>query len=91
MSFKSETTEAFRRQFAAAPAAIQTKVRAAHQLWSANPDHPSLRFKKVHESLPIYSARIDLNWRAVGVMKGGTVVWFFLGDHAEYERLLQGL
>jgi len=35
--------------------------------------HPSLRFKKVHATLPIYSARVDLDWRAVGVLKEGTV------------------
>lgn len=91
MPFKSETTEAFRRQFAAAAPAVQSRIRAAHQLWTENPDHPSLRFKKVHDKLPIYSARIDLNWRAVGVMKGDTVIWFFVGPHAEYGRLLNSL
>ena len=73
MPLKSETTEAFRRQFAAAPTAVQTKIRAAYALWSENPNHPSPRFKKVHDKLPIYSARVDLNWRAVGVMKQDTV------------------
>lgn len=91
MPFKSETTESFRRQFAAAAPAIQSKIRAAYQLWSENPDHPSLRFKKVHDNLPIYSARVDLHWRAVGVMKGDTVIWLFVGSHVDYERLLKSL
>jgi hypothetical protein len=60
-------------------------------LWSANPDHPSLRFKKVHVKLPIYSVRIDIDWRAVGVLEGDTVVWFWIGPHAEYEQLLRVL
>jgi hypothetical protein len=60
----------------AAPAAIQAKAQSAYRLWSENPAHPSLRFKQVHGTLPIYAARIDLDWRALGVMKEGAVVWF---------------
>jgi len=47
-----------------------------------------LRFKKVHASLPIYSVRIDLDWRAVGVLREGMVVRFWIGPHSEYEKLL---
>ena len=43
--------------------------------------YPSLRFKKVHATLPIYSARVDLDWRAVGVLKDGTLIWFWVGSH----------
>lgn len=88
---QSQTTEAYRRLLALAPAAVQAKARSAYRLWVENPAHPSLRFKKVHGSLPIYSVRINLNWRAVGVMKKGVMVWFWIGPHDEYERLLSGL
>lgn len=60
-------------------------------MWSTDPAHPSLRFKKVHATRPIYSVRIDLDWRAVGVLNGDTVVWFWIGPHPEYEKLLRGL
>ena len=46
------------------------------------------RFKKVHHHLPIYSVRIDLDWRAVGTLREDTVVWFWIGPHSEYEKLL---
>jgi hypothetical protein len=88
---KSETTESFRKQFSAAPVAVQLKIRQAHQLWSESPQHPSLRFKKVHATLPIFSARVDLDWRAVGILKADTMIWFFVGPHGEYERLLRQL
>ncbi len=91
MPFASSTTDAFRRQFAAASPGVQSRIRTAYRLWAENPDHPSLRFKKVHDRLPIYSVRVDLNWRAVGVMKGDTVIWFFVGPHADYARLLSSL
>jgi hypothetical protein len=68
--------------------AVQERIRHAYRQWAENPDHPSLRFKKVHDRLPIYSVRVDLDWRALGVMEGDTVVWFFVGPHSEYEKLL---
>ena len=85
---QSKTTDEFRTLLAAAPAAIQAKAQNTYRLWSDNPAHPSLRFKKVHDKLPIYSVRIDLDWRALGVMKGGVVIWFWIGPHSEYEKLL---
>ncbi len=88
---QSHTTEEFRTLLAAAPAAIQAKAQSAYRLWSDNPAHPSLRFKKVHDKLPIYSVRIDLDWRALGVMKQGAVIWFWIGPHSEYEKLLSRL
>jgi hypothetical protein len=88
---QSKTTEKFRALFAAAPAAVQERIRAAYRLWAETPRHPSLRFKKVHNTLPIYSARVDLDWRAVGVLKDDTMVWFWVGPHGEYEELLAAL
>jgi hypothetical protein len=85
---QSQTTEEFRALLAAAPATVQTKAQYAYRLWSENPAHPSLRFKKVHDKLPIYPVRIDLGWRALGVMKGPVIVWFWIGPHDAYERLL---
>jgi hypothetical protein len=85
---RSHTTADFRALLAGAPSAIQAKAQSAYRLWSENPAHPSLRYKKVHATLPIYSVRIDLDWRAVGVIKGEAVIWFWIGPHSEYERLL---
>ena len=88
---KSVTTEQFRQLYAKAPRERQLRIRRAYRLWSVDPSHPSLPFKKVHASMPIYSARVDLDWRAVGVMKDETVVWFWVGSHVHYEALLKSL
>jgi len=88
---QSHTTAAFRTLLAAAPATIQAKAQSAYRLWAGNPAHPSLRFKKVHDTLPVYAVRIDLDWRAVGVLKEGVMVWFWIGPHSEYEKLLTKL
>lgn len=91
MALKSQTTAKFRAQFAAAPEPTRLKIRSAYELWAQNPHHPSLRFKKVHNTLPIFSARVDLDWRAVGILREDTVIWFWVGPHAEYEKLLKQL
>lgn len=88
---RSRTTEKFRALYGDLPKPIQEKAQSAYQLWSENPDHPSLRFKKVHARLPIYSVRIDIDWRAVGILDGDVVVWFWIGPHADYEQLLRQL
>jgi hypothetical protein len=76
---------------AALPKPVQAKAVSAYELWSANPTHPSLRFKKIHRSLPIWSVRIDRGWRAVGVLERDSVVWFWVGSHHDYEALLKNL
>ena len=86
---KSETTERFRQLYAAATAQRQAQIKRAYALWHANPAHPSIRFKRVHETDPIYSARVDLDWRALGILEGDTVVWFWVGPHDEYDVLLK--
>lgn len=88
---KSVTTEKFRLLFASAPLKRQARIRGAYRRWQEDPAHPSLRFKKVHPRFPIYSARVDLDWRAVGVLEDETIVWFWVGPHSQYEALLRSL
>ena len=88
---KSRTTAQFRKAFAGLPKQVQEQTREAYRKFKQNPRHPSLRFKKIHSVLPIYSARITKNYRAVGQLDGDTIIWFWLGTHAEYDRLLSQL
>ena len=85
---KSSTTTEFRRLFADLPEQVQQQTRAAYRQFKEDPSHPSLRFKKVHPDLPIYSARITKNYRAVGQLDGDTVIWCWVGSHTDYEKLL---
>jgi hypothetical protein len=32
-----------------------------------------------------WSVRIDDNYRALGIEADGTILWFFIGWHADYE------
>ena len=87
----SRVTEGFLTCFAALPEAVRTQARKAYRLWRDNPAHPSLQFKKVHTGEPIYSARVSLGWRVLGLLEGDTIYWFWIGSHAEYDRLLEQL
>jgi hypothetical protein len=83
----SRTTPEFRRAFAELPSEVQHRARRAYRLFRQNPNHPSLRFKTVHPRRPIYSVRISPGYRAVGILEGDEIVWFWIGSHADYDRL----
>jgi hypothetical protein len=85
----SHTTQSFRDALALLPIDIQKRARAAYLRFRSNPQHPGLEFKRVHRSRPIYSARINDDFRAVAMMDGDDVVWIW--KHEEYERLLKQL
>jgi hypothetical protein len=88
---KSRTTTQFREMFADLPDSIQKQTRKAYRQFKQDPSYPSLRFKKVHPKLPIYSARINRDYRAVGQLEDDTVIWFWVGSHTEYDLLLDQL
>jgi len=81
-------TDDFRACFAVLPAQVQQQARRAYQLWRANPAHPGLRFKSIKGHDGVYSARIGLGWRALGHLENGTITWFWIGSHADYDRLV---
>jgi len=87
----SVTTERFRRAQGALPVDVQRRARRAYAIFRQDPDHPGLRFKPVHATRPIYSARIGLGYRALAVRDGETWVWFWIGNHGDYDRLLRNL
>ncbi len=75
----------------ALPAHVRQQAREAYRLFQQNPAHPGLRFKQVLADPPIYSARVGISYRAVGVLDGDTVVWYWIGSHADYDKLLAQL
>jgi len=83
----SSTTESFRRQLAALPPDIQNLAKKAYHLWRVNPNHPAVHFKKVGN---YWSARISESHRALGKIKDGTMYWFWIGPHDEYQRRIRG-
>lgn len=87
---RSRRTAQFRRQFDALPHAIQQQALQAYRLFKANPHHRSLHFKQVHAREAIYSVRVTRTYRAIGRRdrEETGILWFWIGSHADYERLL---
>ena len=88
---KSRTTERFRREFGRLPREVQEQARAAYRLFQQNPHHPSLHFHRIQRIEAVYSARVGRNYRAVGTLEDDLVVWFWIGTHADYDRLIENL
>ena len=73
----------FRKLLAALPPAVHARARKQFALWLKDHRHPSLHFKRVGAC---WSARIDRDYRVLGVELEGTIVWFYIGPHDGYER-----
>jgi len=87
----SQVTDDFLACFAALPDAVKAQAGKAYRLWQQDSTHPGLQFKKVHTKEPIYSARVSLGWRVLGLLENDTMYWFWIGSHADYARLLKQL
>ena len=87
----SYLTEDFIVCFRRLPEDVKEKARKNYRLWEQNPNHPSLQFKRVHSREPIYSVRIGISWRVLGLREDNGIYWFWIGPHAEYEKLLNQL
>jgi hypothetical protein len=81
----SRATGKFWQAYHALPPGIQKLAVKQYVLWRENPAHPSVQFKKVGR---FWSARVTDNYRVLGVMDGDTVVWFWIGVHDEYGKVL---
>jgi len=80
----------FRKAFAQLPEAVRAQARVAYRLFQKNPYHPSLQFKSIAPS--IYSVRIGIHYRALGTrVREDVIVWFWIGSHGEYDRLIRNL
>jgi hypothetical protein len=84
---KSSTTPRFRRAYADLPPETKLAARKRYRLWKDNPRHPSLQFKKVG---PFWSARITEDYRSLALLRNNIYHWFWIGTHANYERILKG-
>ncbi len=81
-------TNDFLRCFRSLPKRIQEKARKTYKIWKNDPNHPGIDFKRVGKNQPIYSVRIGIGWRALGIKEKDSMIWFWIGSHADYDKLL---
>jgi len=67
------------------PIELQRLADRCYERLRQEPHHPSLHFKKVGR---YWSVRVGLHYRALAVEHGQDMVWFWIGAHAEYDRLI---
>jgi hypothetical protein len=85
---KSSVTKAFRKRLSDLPVSVQEQAAKAYALWQKDPYYSSLQFKKVSQRQPIYSARVSLNYRVLGLLESDHIYWYWIGTHDEYDDLL---
>ena len=89
---KSSLTKTFRKRLNQLPLSVQEQAEKAYELWREDPYHNSLQFKRVSQRQPIYSARVSLNYRVVGLLEPNDhIYWLWIGAHDEYDELLKRL
>jgi hypothetical protein len=87
----SELTPEFVACFKRLPTRIKSQARKNYRIWKADHQHPGADFKRVGKKSPIYSVRVGIGWRALGLKQGQTMLWFWIGPHGEYDRLLKDM
>jgi hypothetical protein len=72
------------------PARDPQRADKQFSLLKANPQHPSVQFKKIGErhGNEIRSARVTLNYGALAIRRHNGNLWFWIGDHAAYDLLI---
>jgi hypothetical protein len=67
------------------PNDIRREADRCYERLRQNPRHPSLHFKKIDR---FWSVRIGPRYRALAVEQESNLVWFWIGSHSEYDKLL---
>jgi hypothetical protein len=79
--------------FRALPAEIRTAATAAFGMFLQNPQHPALRShqlkptKKGQHWPGSISVSVTIGYRAIYVVRNGVNLWYWIGSHADYDRL----
>lgn len=84
---KHHASSRFRQCLDLLPRDIQELARKNYALLKRDPAHPSLQFKTVGRGR-YFSARVGIHYRALGIPVPDGVLWFWVGSHAEYDKLL---
>ncbi len=73
--------------YSALPQHIRALADKNYRLVCTDPRHPSLHFKRIGS---LWSVRVGDRYRALGIYVSEGVLWFWIGTHADYDRLIGG-
>ncbi len=80
------TTAGFWACYRELPSEVQQLADAKYQLLKADSRHPSLYLKRVGH---LWSVRVGIDYRALAVDSDDGPIWFWIGSHADYDRIVQ--
>jgi hypothetical protein len=75
----------FWARYDALPESVRSLADKNFALLKADSRHPSLHLKRVAR---FWSVRVGQHYRALGTDVEGGIVWFWIGTHAEYDRVV---
>lgn len=78
-------TKKFWAAYEELPDRIKRVADENFQLLKQDPFHPSLHFKKIGK---YWSVRVGIQYRALGIRHEDAMIWLWIGNHAEYDRLI---
>lgn len=68
------------------PEEVRRVADRCFALLKSDPAHPSLHCKRIGR---FWSVRAGLHHRALGIAIEGGVLWFWIGSHAQYDKLIR--
>ncbi len=71
--------------YRALPRETRELADKSFELLKQDPRHPSLHFKRIG---PLWSVRVGDRYRALGEPIDEGVHWFWIGTHAQYDKLI---
>jgi len=71
--------------YEALPSGVRTVADKNFELLKTDPRHASLHFKRIGK---IWSVRVGDRYRALGHDVPDGIQWFWIGSHAEYDKLI---
>ncbi len=90
---RSSANNRFWKCYNTLPSEIRKQAKEAYMLFKKNPYHPGLRFKQIHSNRPIYSVRINIDYRAIGIISTNEneITRFWIGSHSNYDNVVKQL
>ncbi len=82
----SKARPSFWRQYGRLPEPVKLRAKEVYRLFSSNPEHPSLRWKKLECGQDYWSVRVSEQYRAMGVRHGDVIEWIWIGTHNEFDK-----
>ena len=85
MNFEAFCSPDFWSCYRRLPKQVQELADANYELLKIDSSHPSLHFKKIGKYRAV---RAGLHYRALAVEISEGLLWFWVGSHSEYDKIL---